>query len=160
MNIIILVYSTITANIMERMVNERLVFYLEHNNILTDSQSGFRIHQSKNQQVIRLSQAIKDSLDRSENLEAVFVDFGATYDRIWGTKLIYKLKTFGVGDKMLQWIKYAITDRFCAVRYGMEISNYKQIHCGLSQGGVTSTNLFNVYITDLPDRIREKDKRY
>lgn len=56
--------NSIIAQVMERMVNGFLL--LEHHDLLTDTQSGCRIHQSTNQHVIRLSQAIKYSLDRSE----------------------------------------------------------------------------------------------
>ena len=62
---------------MQKMANDRLVFSFKHNTFLRDSQSGFKIHQSKNQQIIRLSEAIKDTLDRSETLVADSVDFEA-----------------------------------------------------------------------------------
>ena len=42
----------------ERMVNERMVWYLESNNILTEYQSGFRKRRSTTDQLVRLESYI------------------------------------------------------------------------------------------------------
>ncbi|VDO10343.1 unnamed protein product [Rodentolepis nana] len=83
--------TSVLAKLMERMVNRRLTWFLETNNILRSEQAGFRPQRSTNQQVATLSQHIKDALDARNTLTAVFVDFKSAYDLVWKEKLILKL---------------------------------------------------------------------
>nr|CDS26114.2 protein ect2 [Hymenolepis microstoma] len=63
--------TSMLANLMERMVNTRLTWFLENNNILGNEQAGFRPQRSTNQQVVTLSQHFKDVLDARNTLTAV-----------------------------------------------------------------------------------------
>ncbi|KAI5754580.1 hypothetical protein M8J77_009716 [Diaphorina citri] len=137
------------AKMMERMLSSRLNWFLENFNILSQYQAGFRKHRSTNEQVIRLSQEIKDAFNRKEMSVAVFVDFKAAYDGIWRCKLLEKLSNIGVRNRMFKWISEFINQRFCATRYSNSQSIFKQTHAGLPQGAVLSTTLFNVYVNDL-----------
>jgi hypothetical protein len=71
---------------------------------------------------------------------------GKTYGQI--TKI-------GVRGRMLKWFHNFITQRFCATKFGNNLSKYKQTRRGLPQGAVTSTTLFNVMINDLSARLGE-----
>ena len=54
---------------MERMVNNRLVYYLESNNLITNLQSGFRKERSTVDQLIRLETWTRDLLPgQQENM--------------------------------------------------------------------------------------------
>jgi hypothetical protein len=135
---------------MEKMVSVRMNWYLETQNLLSPAQAGFRRYCSTNQQIVMLSQEIKDSLDRKEILLAVFVDFKSAYDSVWRVKLMDKLQKIGVRGRMLKWFHNFITQRFCATKFENNLSKYKQTRRGLPQGADTSTTLFNVMINDLP----------
>ncbi len=80
--------TSILSKVMERMIKSRLTWYLEANRLLTNTQAGFRKFQSTNQQVIFLSQAVKDALDERYSALTVFVDFEAAFDRVWRVKCI------------------------------------------------------------------------
>ena len=57
---------------MERMINTRLVWFLEKNNILTKYQSGFRKGRTATDQLIRLESFIQDSLSKGNHVVSVF----------------------------------------------------------------------------------------
>ena len=59
---------------LERMINERLVWYLETNNIITEFQSGFRHQRSTNNHLVRLETFIREAFIKKEHLVAVFFD--------------------------------------------------------------------------------------
>ena len=59
---------------LERMINERLVWYLEKNNIITEFQSGFRHQRSTNDHLVRLETFIREAFVKKEHLVAVFFD--------------------------------------------------------------------------------------
>lgn len=134
---------------MERMIIKRLNWFLETEDILSKEQAGFRRNRSTTDQVARLSQTIKDSLDGRNVLTAVHVDFKSAYDSVWRERMIYKLKNIGVGSKMLSWFREFLGQRSCRVRYGNATSKIYILQTGLPQGAVSSCSLFNVYIDDL-----------
>jgi len=59
-----------------------------------------------------------------------------------------------IEGNMLTWISRFLDQRWTKVRYGETSSKYKQTRVGLPQGAVTSTTLFNAYINDLPNTVK------
>ena len=55
---------------------------------------------------------------------------------------------------MLVWFSTFLDQRWTKVKYGKTFSKYKQTKVGLPQRAVTSTTLFNAYINDLPNIMR------
>ena len=68
---------------------------------------------------------------------------------VWRSKLISKLEIYGIGGKMLSWIKRFLTQRWVKTRWNEAESRYKQSKVGLPQGSVSSCTLFNIYIKNL-----------
>ena len=68
---------------MERMVNNRLVYYLESNNLITNLQSGFRKERSTVDQLIRLEMWVREGLVNREHVVAIFFDLEKAYDTNW-----------------------------------------------------------------------------
>jgi hypothetical protein len=133
----------------ERIINSRLNWLLETNNIIANEQARFRIHRSTSDHIAKLSQFIKDRLDDKRILTAVFIDFKSAYDSVWKENLLLKLARYGVRANLLHWIESFISHRACKVRYGEYYSKYHTLQTGLPQGAVTSCTLFNLYINDL-----------
>jgi len=105
-------------------------------------------------QLTKLTQEIKRTFNQQESVLAVFVDFSGAYDSIWRAELIEKLKNMNIEENMLAWFSRFLDQRWTKVKYGKTFSKYKQIKVGLLQGAVTSTTLFNAYINDLPNIVR------
>jgi len=105
-------------------------------------------------QLTKLTQEIKRAFNQQESVLAVFVDFNGASDSIWRAKLIEKLKNMNTEGNMLAWFSRFLDQRWTKVKHGETFSKYKQTEVGLPQGAVTSTTLFNVYINDLPNIVR------
>ena len=58
---------------MERMINTRLVWFLEKNNILTKYQSGFRKGRTTTNPLIRLESFIRDSFLKGNHVVCIFL---------------------------------------------------------------------------------------
>ena len=82
---------------LERMINERLVWYLEKNNLITKLQSGFRHQRSTNDHlVIRLETFIREAFIKKEHLVAVFFDLEKAYDTTWKYGILNYLRERGL----------------------------------------------------------------
>ena len=65
------------------MVNDRLVWFLEKEQILSQSQSGFRKRRSTVDQLIKLETLVRESFIQGHHGVAVFFDLEKAYDTTW-----------------------------------------------------------------------------
>ena len=59
---------------MERMVNRRLLNYLESNQLLDRSETGFRRNRNTTDQIVYLAQEIENAFQEKNKVMAVFID--------------------------------------------------------------------------------------
>ena len=123
---------------MEKLVADRLMWYLEKHNLLNNSQSGFRRGRSTVDHIIRLQDEINKHINNKSYVLAVFVDFEKAFDMVWRTGLLIKLKGFGINGRMLQWIANFISDRTIQVGVGTTLSNIYTVENGTAQGSMIS----------------------
>ena len=95
----------------ERMVNNRIYWYLENSNSLNPHQAGFRKGSSTEDQLFKLSQDIQDGFQEKKHTVAIFVDLQQAYDRVWRKGLLKKMMGLGIHGKLYKWIKFFLTDR-------------------------------------------------
>jgi len=88
----------------ERLVNCRLVWFLENNNILTGYQSGFRKNRSTTDQLIRLESYIREAFIRREHVVLVFFDLENAYDLTWKYGILRDLHEAGIRDRLPDFI--------------------------------------------------------
>ena len=68
---------------MERMINRRLVWYLESHNLLTNVQCGFRSRRSTVDHLVRFETFCKESFIHNQHLVSGFFDLETSYDTTW-----------------------------------------------------------------------------
>ena len=75
------------CKIMGKLVNTRIAYFVEKNNLLNNIQCGFRTIDH----IIRL----QDTINKYNNgyTVGVFIDFQSAFDMMWHTGLLIKLKT-------------------------------------------------------------------
>ena len=74
------------------MINERLNWWLEHNNIVTPCQAGFRSNYTTEDQLMRLTQKMQNGFQMNKDTIAVFVDLEKAYDKVWRQGLFIKMR--------------------------------------------------------------------
>ena len=98
---------------LERIINKRLVWYLESNNLITKFQSGFRAERSTNDNLVRLETFIRDAFIKREHVVAVFFDLEKSYDTTWRYGILKDLHSFG---RLPNFIKSFLKARTVQVR--------------------------------------------
>ena len=135
----------------ERMVNERLIWFLEKHNFLTKFQAGFRAHRSTLDQLIKLESHIREALASGDHLVAVFFDLQKAYDTTWKHGILKDLHHMGLRGNLPIFIKNFLCDRSFLVSFGTILSDEYVQEEGVPQGAILSTTLFNVKLNNIVD---------
>jgi uncharacterized protein YciW len=133
----------------ERLVNSRLVWFLESNNILTEYQSGFRKNRSTTDQLIRLESYIREAFVRREHVVSVFFDLEKAYDTTWKYGILRDLHEAGLRGRLPDFISKFLNERCFRVRVGSNFSDLYDQEMGVPQGAILSVTLFILKINSI-----------
>ena len=142
---------SIFDKIMEKIMHERLYKFLELNNILYSKQFGFRKNNSTIDALIKITDKIRESVDKGKYGCGIFIDLRKAFDTVNHNILLLKMEHYGVRGPSLQWFRSYLSERKQYVYINGECSELKQISCGVPQGSVLGPLLFLIYINDLPN---------
>ena len=137
------------SKILERLVFNRCMNYIDKNNLLNEKQFGFRPNHSTYMAMIELVDKIANAVERNETTVGIFLDLSKAFDTINHDILLYKLEYYGFRGVVLDWFKSYLSNRKQFVRYQMHDSNHKIINCGVPQGSILGPLLFILYINDI-----------
>ena len=140
---------------METMIGTRLTSYVENNQLLAPTQSGFRKNRSTLDQIIRLQTAILKAKMEDRHLLCIFLDLEKAFDLMWTNGVLAQLTKFGVKGRLLAWVQDFLKDRKIQVRVGGDISEVKPLDNGSPQGSVLSPILFNILANTQYDVLKD-----
>ena len=72
-----------------------------------------------------------------------------TFDKIWHEELIFKLKSVGISDTLLDLIGSFLENRFQRVFSNAQISERLAIKAGVPQESILGLLFFLIYVNDL-----------
>ena len=137
------------SKIIEKLFYSRLNNFIENNDILSDSQYGFRKSRSTVTALIELLEEISDAIDKRKHTIGVFVDLSKAFDTINHNLLLNKLEHYGVRGIAHQFLTSYLKNRFQYVSYNNVKSELLEITCGVPQGSILGPLLFILYVNDI-----------
>ena len=99
---------SIFDKIMEKIMHKRLYNFLEDNNILYNKQFGFRKNNSTMDALIKITEKIKESIDKGKYGCGIFIDLRKAFNH---DILLLKMEHYGVRGTSLQWFKSYLYER-------------------------------------------------
>ncbi|GFR69732.1 RNA-directed DNA polymerase from mobile element jockey [Elysia marginata] len=132
------------------MVNTRMTWYLEKNNILIEEQAGFR---STKAQITIIAQDIEDSFQEKRHTVVEWIDMEKDFDRVWRNGLLFKLKDSGISGNIFKWIEQFLQNRKARLITQNFKSRTQSMKHGVPQGGIFSTTLFSMFMNDIQTTI-------
>ena len=143
------------SKILEKIVYKRTVKFLDSNNIIYNSQYGFRKKHSCTDAVMELCTEILKARENNLNTISVFLDLSKAFDTLDPKILLSKLEIYGMRGTVLDWFESYLTNRRLRVKCKVASENRTQfselydVEFGTPQGFCLGPLLFLIFTNDL-----------
>ena len=141
------------SKIFEKALKVQLMENIESNEILPETQFGFRSGRSTINAVENLVQHIQIAKRNKELVGVIFVDVSKAFDCCSHSIILSKLKSIGLDTQGVKLFKSYLSNRVQSVLYNGEKSDTVKIEIGVGQGTILGPSLFNLYIHDLTSQL-------
>ena len=110
------------CKLLERMINKRLMDFMEMNRLFSSVQCGCRRKKSTLDHLVRMESAVRNAFVLSEHQVSIFFDMEKTYDMTWRFGIMRDLLDLGLRGLLPKYIGEYLKERF-AVKVQNHFSN-------------------------------------
>ena len=114
--------------------------------ILTESQAGFRRGRSTIDQLFTLRLLMEKYSEFSNSLYICYIDYQKAFDSVWREGLWHVMSHLGYEKKIIRLLMALYKDTFSAVRVDGELTDWFKTLVGVLQGCVLSPLLFCIFL--------------
>lgn len=141
--------SSCVGKLMERLVNERLIWWAEKEEKIARSQNGFRRGRSCVENLTKITTYIRVSNYKDNYTLATFLDVTSAYDNIIYSILIKKLIDMRCPKNIIRFVSNWLYCRTTEFVINCNESVQRMVTKGLPQGAVLSPLLYDLYTSDI-----------
>nr|VZI42503.1 unnamed protein product [Spirometra erinaceieuropaei] len=145
--------TSICCKIMEKIIKQQLMQFLEQNHLLSDSQYGFQKSRSCVTNLLYCLEHWTRAVGRGDMVHAIYIDIKKGFDSVPHHRLLYKLSRAGVRGKLLMWIRTFLIGHSQAVHVGDQQSAAVAVKSAVPEGSVIGPTLFLVYVNDCANEL-------
>ncbi|BHF64669.1 hypothetical protein SprV_0200767500 [Sparganum proliferum] len=138
--------TSIFFKIMEKIIKQQLMRFLEQNHLLPDFQHGFRKGRSCVTNVLYCLEHWTLTVDSGHMVHAVCIDFKKAFHSVSHLRLLYKLSRIEVRGKLLMCVRSLLLGRSEAVHVSNQQSAEVAVRSGIPHGPILGPTLFIIYV--------------
>ena len=142
----------IISKILEKIVANQLMVFLENNNLLAKNQHGFRPHLSTETALLTITNKIYENIELKKISLLLLLDLSKAFDSVSHQILLKKCSKVNIDSF---WFEDYLKNRIQSVQMGSVLSSAKEINFGVPQGSILGPLLFLIYVNDLPQYIND-----
>ena len=145
--------TCVLSKICEMVVCEYIMKHLETNNLMTNSQHGFREKRSTLTNLLIYMESLTKAMDQQIPMDVNYLDCRKVFDTVPHGRLLKMLEAYGMRGKIMGWIRAFLTGREQYAEIRGSRSSKLRVMSGVLQGSVLGPVLFLVYINDLVNQL-------
>ena len=139
------------------ILNQRLFKFVIENNILSKSQLGFLPGNRTSDAMIILHNLIDYYCHKNKKyIFGCFVDFSKAFDSIPRYNLFEKLLKYDVSGKFYDCLVNLYTEDQACIKILSNTTNSFTVNQGVKQGCILSPLLFNIFMSDLQEKLEQE----
>ncbi|KAM7314198.1 hypothetical protein ISCGN_003983 [Ixodes scapularis] len=138
----------------ERVLNTRLMRYLEKENLMPHTQFGFRPRTSTQDILLWIYKDLLENPSRGQTRCILALDLKGAFDNVSHASVLRGLNEIHCGQRTFEYVRSFLTDRKATLTLGsMKPNSFELGSKGTPQGAVLSPLLFNLALRGLPEAL-------
>lgn len=140
---------TIFNKIFEKIIYNRIITFIDSENFIVPAQYGFKKDSSTTLAILDFISHVRTSFNNKYFTISLFLDLKKAFDTVDIEILLSKLEHYGFRLDVNKFFKHYFLNRKQYVNIGDHKSDFKNVTIGLTQGGILSPIIFNIFINDI-----------
>ena len=152
--------TSVVCKLMETIIRDKIVNFLEENKIIKDSQHGFRNKRSCLTNLLDFYNEVYSMYDDTRSVDVIYLDFQKAFDKVPHNRLLSKIHNHGIRGSIHRWLGDWLSERKQRVVINGNSSDWRDVISGVPQGSVLGPILFIIYVNDIDDGLNSKISKF
>ena len=152
--------TSIVFKISEKIVRNKITSFWQNQVVINKNQFGFLQGRSTTTQLLSTIHDFAKSRNSSYATDVIFLDLAKAFDSVPHERLLIKLRSLGLEENLLNWLRHFLTCRKQRVVVRGTFSEWAPVVSGTPQGAILGPILLVPYINNIADCVSSDIKLF